>query len=151
MPDALPPLPTDAELRVLRALWGGGPATVRDVQARLNQRPGREAGYTTVLKHLQIMLEKGLVERDESQRAHVYRAATSERSAQRRLVDDLAERAFGGSARKLVQRALSTEQVSAEERDEIRALLDRLGDEDASDDRRSDAASPESDDEEETP
>ena len=126
MTDPTPPLPTDAELRVLRALWSAGPATVREVQERLNERPERDAGYTTVLKQLQIMLDKGLVERDESQRAHVYHAAVEEQSAQRRLVDDLVERAFGGSARKLVQRALDTDQVSSEERAEIQALLNRL-------------------------
>ena len=126
MPASTPPLPTDAELRVLRVLWEEGPATVREVQTRLNRRPQRDAGYTTVLKQLQIMLEKGLVERNESQRAHVYRAAVAEHAAQRRLVGDLVERAFGGSAQKLIQRALAAEQVSSEERAEIRALLDRL-------------------------
>lgn len=121
-----PPLPTDAELRVLRVLWDEGPAPVREVQACLNRVPDHDAGYTTVLKQLQIMLEKGLVRRDESRRAHVYHAVVDEQSAQRRLVGDLMERAFGGSAQKLVQRALSTDTVSAEDRAEIRALLDRL-------------------------
>ena len=133
MPDASLPLPTDAELRVLRVLWNEGPATVREVQACLNRQPQRKAGYTTVLKQLQIMLEKGLVDRDESERAHVYRAAVEQQQAQRRLIGDLAERAFGGSAQRLIQRALSAEQVSETERDEIRTLLDRL-EEEASDD-----------------
>lgn len=119
-----PPTPTDAELAVLRVLWARGPSTVRDVQGRLEG----DAGYTTVLKHLQIMLEKGLVDRDESQRAHVYRAAVAEDATQRRLVRDLRDRAFGGSARQLVMRALSSDDVSREELAEIRRLLDDLED-----------------------
>lgn len=117
-----PPLPTDAELAILRVLWARGPSTVREVQERLDE----PSGYTTVLKLLQIMHEKGLVTRDESQRAHVYTAAVSEEGAQRQLLDDLMSRAFGGSAQKLVMRALSSEGVSAGELEEIRNLLDRL-------------------------
>lgn len=117
-----PPLPTDAELAILRVLWARGPSTVREVQERLDE----PSGYTTVLKLLQIMHEKRLVTRDESQRAHVYTAAVSEERAQRQLLDDLMSRAFGGSARKLVMRALSSEGVSAGELEEIRNLLDRL-------------------------
>lgn len=117
-----PPLPTDAELAILRVLWARGPSTVREVQERLDE----PSGYTTVLKLLQIMHEKGLVTRDESQRAHVYTAAVSEERAQRQLLDDLMSRAFGGSAQKLVMRALSSEGVSAGELEEIRNLLDRL-------------------------
>ena len=126
-----PPLPTDAELSILRVLWQRGPSTVRAVQEQLERK--ERTGYTTVLKLLQIMREKGLVTRDESQRAHVYRAAVGEASAQRRLVDDLLERAFGGSARALVMRALSSERVSAEELDDIRALLNTLEQEDRDD------------------
>lgn len=117
-----PPLPTDAELAILRVLWARGPSTVREVQERLDE----PSGYTTVLKLLQIMHEKGLVTRDESRRAHVYTAAVSEERAQRQLLDDLMSRAFGGSAQKLVMRALSSEGVSAGELEEIRNLLDRL-------------------------
>lgn len=113
-------MPTDTELDLLRVLWTRGPSTVREVQADLDAN----SGYTTVLKHLQIMLEKGLVTRDASQRAHVYRAAVAEDETQRRLVDDLLDRAFGGSARQLVMRALSTDRVSREEIEQIRRLLD---------------------------
>jgi predicted transcriptional regulator len=122
-PDA--PLPTDAELAILRVLWSDGPATVREVKGRLDT----DQGYTTVLKHLQLMLEKGLVHRDESGRAHVYATAIEEADTQRRLVRDLLDRAFGGSARQLVMRALSTEDVSREELDQIRTLLDQIDDE----------------------
>lgn len=117
-------MPTDAELAILRVLWQHGSCTVREVQERLDRDD--PIGYTTVLKLLQIMLEKGLVTRDESQRAHVYAAAVSEPATQRRLLDDLMERAFGGSARRLVMQALDDERVSAGELDEIRALLDQL-------------------------
>jgi predicted transcriptional regulator len=117
-------MPTDAELAILRVLWARGASTVRDVQDHLDR--AEPIGYTTVLKLLQIMLEKGLVSRDESKRAHVYVADVSEPSTQQRLVDDLLERAFGGSAQRLVMQALGSEQVSAEELTEIRALLDQL-------------------------
>lgn len=119
-----PPMPTDAELAILRVLWAHGPVTVREVQERLDR--AEPIGYTTVLKLLQIMLEKELVTRDESQRAHVYAARVSEPSTQQRLVDDLLERAFGGSARRLVMQALGSDHVSADELDDIRALLDQL-------------------------
>ncbi len=123
------PLPTDAELALLHVLWRGGAATVRQVQEGLKQ----PAGYTTVLKLLQIMMEKGLVTRDESQRAHVYAAAVKEEKTQRQLVTDLVRRAFGGSARQLVMQALSAERVSAEELAQIRELLDTLEAEDRHD------------------
>jgi predicted transcriptional regulator len=116
------PLPTDAELAILRVLWTHGPATVRTVQERLDT----DQGYTTVLKHLQLMLEKGLVIRDESGRAHVYASAIEEADTQRRLVRDLLDRAFEGSARQLVMRALATEDVSRDELNEIRDLLDQF-------------------------
>ena len=125
-------MPTDAELAILQVLWTQGPSTVRAVHEQLD-RAG-STGYTTVLKLLQIMLEKGLVTRDESRRAHVYTAAVDESVTQRRLVDDLLERAFGGSAQTLVMRALSADRVSADELDEIRALLDQLEAEETNDD-----------------
>jgi len=128
------PMPTDAELAILRVLWQHGPCTVRDVQERLER--DEPIGYTTVLKLLQIMLDKGLVSRDESQRAHVYAAAVSEPATQQRLVDDLMARAFGGSAQRLVMQALGSERVSADELEEIRALLDQL---EAQDDDGNDA------------
>lgn len=115
-------LPTDAELAILRVLWTHGPGTVREVQDHLDT----DQGYTTVLKHLQIMLEKGLVRRDESGRAHVYAPVPAEADTQRRLVQDLLDRAFEGSARQLVMRALSAEDVTEEELDEIRTLLNQM-------------------------
>ncbi len=120
------PLPTDAELAILRVLWAHGPSTVREVQDRLDT----DQGYTTVLKHLQLMLDKGLVTRDESGRAHVYAPAVQEADTQRRLVDDLLDRAFGGSARQLVMRALATEDVTRDELDQIRDLLAQHDDND---------------------
>jgi predicted transcriptional regulator len=113
--------PTDAELAILNVLWERGPSTVRQVAEVL----GREAGYTTVLKLMQIMTEKGLVTRDEASRTHVYAAAYSEGQTQRQLVSDLLERAFGGSAAKLVFQALATNRATPEELAEIRKLLDK--------------------------
>jgi predicted transcriptional regulator len=120
----LPPRPTDAELAILRVLWSRGPSTVREVQEALSQE--RSAGYTTVLKFLQIMHEKGLVSRNESARSHVYEAAYSQEQTQGQLVGDLLDRAFGGSARQLVLHALSAKQVSSQELAEIRRLLDQI-------------------------
>jgi len=113
--------PTDAELAILRVLWTRGPSTVRQVAEAL----GREAGYTTVLKLLQIMTEKKLVRRDESTRTHVYEAAHTEDQTQRHLVADLLNRVFDGSAAKLVVQALAASKTSPEELAEIRKLLDR--------------------------
>jgi predicted transcriptional regulator len=113
--------PTDAELGILHVLWTRGPSTVRQVAEAL----GREAGYTTVLKLLQIMTEKQLVVRDETARTHVYQAAYTQDQTQRQLVSDLLDRAFGGSAAKLVLQALAANKTSAEELAEIRKLLDK--------------------------
>lgn len=124
-----PPLPTDAELAILRVLWASESATVREVQDRLDT----DQGYTTVLKHLQIMHDKGLVDRDESGRAHVYTPVVAEADTQRRLVDDLLDRAFGGSARQLVMRALSTEDVTENELNQIRTLLGQIDETDHDD------------------
>lgn len=118
------PRPTDAELSILRVLWRTGPATVRQVQEELNAN--QPTGYTTVLKLMQIMTEKGLVERDESQRTHVYRATLPEEETQRQLVNDLMERAFGGSAQQLVLQALSARKASREELSQIRQMLNEL-------------------------
>jgi BlaI family transcriptional regulator, penicillinase repressor len=118
------PRPTDAELAILRVLWRQGPCTVRDVQEDLARV--QPTGYTTALKLLQIMAEKGLVLRDESRRTHVYRASRPEEQTQQQLVGDLLERAFGGSAQKLVMQALASKPASAQELAAIRALLDRL-------------------------
>jgi len=119
-----PPRPTPAELEILRVLWARGPSTVREVQDHLGA--ARAAGYTTVLKLMQIMADKGLVTRDEAARAHVYAARVPETQTQRQLVRDLVDRAFGGSAAKLVVQALSGRRASAEEIERIRQLLDDI-------------------------
>jgi BlaI family penicillinase repressor len=116
------PRPTDAELAILRILWERGPSTVRQVHERLAR--DRQAAYTTALKLLQIMTEKGLVERDERERTHVYKTKLSEDQTQRQLVRDLLDRAFGGSAGKLVMQALATKRASADELREIRKVID---------------------------
>jgi predicted transcriptional regulator len=121
----LTPRPTDAELAILNVLWDRGPSTVRDVHDTLSSQ-AHGTGYTTVLKLLQIMTEKGLVVRDESQRAHIYEARYSEQKTQRQLLADLMERAFGGSPAKLVMQALSSKKASAEELEEIREVLANL-------------------------
>jgi predicted transcriptional regulator len=118
------PRPTDAELAILRVLWDRGPSTVREVHEALSAFQG--SGYTTVLKLLQIMTDKGLVVRDESQRAHVYVPRLSEQRTQRQLLGDLMDRAFGGSSAKLVLQALSGRRATTEELRDIRALLDEL-------------------------
>jgi predicted transcriptional regulator len=112
--------PTDAELAILRVLWTRGPSTVRDVAGAM----GREGAYTTVLKLLQIMTDKGLVRRDESARTHVYEATASADQTQQQLVTDLVNKVFEGSAAKLVMHALATGKASAAELAEIRKLLD---------------------------
>ncbi len=118
-----PPRPTNAELEILRVLWRRGPCTVRAVRASFER--AEPLGYTTVLKLLQIMTEKGLVRRDASLRSHVYSAAVSEASTQRRMVADLVRRAFGGSTLRLLLHALSTQPAPPREVDEIRRLLDQ--------------------------
>ena len=116
------PRPTDAELAILRILWDRGPSTVREVHDALPRE--KPTGYTTVLKLLQIMTEKGLVTRDERTRSHVYRARLSEDTTQRQLVTDLLDRAFGGSAARLVMQALDVSPATAEELKELRRLID---------------------------
>lgn len=118
------PKPTGAELNILRMLWQIGPATVRQISDKLNRT--QKTGYTTVLKLLQIMAEKGLVERDDADRAHVYKAALTEDQTQKQLVSHLLERAFGGSAHRLVMHALSAKKATSQELAEIRRLLDQL-------------------------
>jgi predicted transcriptional regulator len=121
MPGTSLPRPTDAELEILRVLWDLGPSTVRDVHTALEQK--REIGYTTVLKLMQIMAAKGLVERDETARAHVYKARVAREQTQRQMVGDLLDRAFGGSAAKLMMQALSGRKASAEEIAQMRQML----------------------------
>lgn len=118
------PRPTDAELAILRVLWRRGSSTVKDVHEELARRS--PAAYTTTLKQLQIMTDKGLVTRDESQRAHLYTARLPEEQTQSQLVGDLLDRAFEGSASRLVMRALASRPASTEELSEIRRLLDQL-------------------------
>jgi len=118
------PRPTDAELAILRVLWERGASTVREVHDAL--RTTQDTGYTTVLKLMQIMTEKGLVTRDESQRAHVYVARHSQQKMQRQIVADVIDRAFGGSPAKLIMQALSGQKTSTAELNEIRELLAKL-------------------------
>ena len=125
-----PPRPTDAELEILTVLWTRGPSTVRDVHETIIQR--KPAQYTTVLKLMQIMADKGLVKRDESERAHKYEAARSKEKTQRQLAGDLLHRAFEGSAKSLVIGALSAQKASKEELAEMRRLLDEYAKEDKS-------------------
>jgi BlaI family penicillinase repressor len=116
------PKPTEAELELLAALWEKGEATVRELFDGISQ--DRPRGYTSVLKTLQIMTEKGLVERTEQGKAHVYRAAASQSDTQSQLLRDLTTRLFAGSAAQLAMHALSMETVDADELGEIRRLID---------------------------
>jgi len=123
-PDRKDSVPTDAEIRILRVLWAKGPTTVRDVHEVLNAE--RPTAYTTTLKLMQIMLDKGLVTRDETERTHVYSAAVAEKQTQRTATADLLGRLFGGSAAALMQQALSVKPSSREELRQIREMLDAL-------------------------
>ena len=116
--------PTDRELTILRILWDNGPSTVRQVNEAMNK--DEDTGYTTTLKLMQIMTEKGLLHRDDSQFKHIYKTALTEERTQKQLVGDLLERAFSGSAEKLVMRALSAKKVSAKELARIRKILDEF-------------------------
>jgi len=116
------PRPTDAELEILTVLWSRGPATVRDVHETITSR--RPTQYTTVLKQMQVMAEKGLVLRNEDQRAHVYEAARPREWTQRQLAGDMLQRAFNGSAKSLMIGALSSRKASKAELAELRGLLD---------------------------
>jgi len=116
--------PTDAELEILRVLWKSGPCTVRDVHAVLSA--DRDGGYTTVLKVMQIMLEKGLVTRDDSQKSHVYAAAAEQSRTQKQLVDGLLDKGFNGAADQLVLQALNSRKLSAEEIAAVREMLDQM-------------------------
>jgi len=121
MPETLP-RPTDAELEILTVLWSRGPSTVRDVHETICKR--KPTQYTTVLKMLQIMSEKGLVRRDDKQRAHIYEAARPREWTQRQLAGDLLQRAFAGSAHNLMMGALSARKASKQELADLRKLLD---------------------------
>jgi predicted transcriptional regulator len=116
------PIPSNAELEILRILWKRGPSTVRDVHDELKRE--KDVGYTTVLKIMQVMADKGIVTRDESERSHVYAPAVEEKSIKRRLVSELLDKAFDGSAAQLVMQALSDKRASPEDIRKIRKLLD---------------------------
>jgi predicted transcriptional regulator len=116
--------PTSAELEILNALWRNGPSTVNEVQAVLAR--GDRVAYTTVLKQLQIMFEKGLVKRDDSSRPHVFRAAVAEAQVKRRVITDLLDQVFEGSAMSLVMQALSVTRATPEELQRLRELLDEM-------------------------
>src|SRR5213595_661787 len=121
---AKPIRPTKLELAILKVLWEAGPRSVREIHKILDE--SKPTGYTTVLKMLQIMTEKGLVERDESVRPQIYRAKHSQEQTQRHLVRDLVQRAFGGSVKALVMQALASKKSSAKDLDAIEKLLDRI-------------------------
>ena len=116
--------PTKVELSILQVLWEKGPGSVREIQARLSVT--KETGYTTALKMLQIMTEKGLVERDETVRPQIYRARFSQEKTQKQLLHDLLQRAFGGSVKALVMQAISGRKSSPEDLEAIEKLLDRF-------------------------
>jgi BlaI family transcriptional regulator, penicillinase repressor len=118
------PRPTDAELEILTVLWSRGPSTVREIHETISRR--KPAQYSTILKFMQIMAEKGLVRRNEKQRAHVYEAAQSKEWTQQRLAGDLLQRAFGGSAANLMMGALSSRKASKQELAELRKLLEEF-------------------------
>jgi BlaI family penicillinase repressor len=117
------PLPTEAELEILQALWENGPQTVREVHEALHVK---QIGYTTVLKQMQLMVEKGLLTRNERYRSHLYAAKHPRERTQQRLITNLVQRAFSGSAKSLVLGALSAKPVSKAERAEIRAMLEQF-------------------------
>jgi BlaI family transcriptional regulator, penicillinase repressor len=116
------PRPTDAELEILRIIWSRGPSTVREVFDEMAK--ARNAGYTTVLKFMQIMMEKGLLKRTEAHRVHMYEATVPQEQTQRQLVRDLTDRAFGGSPSSLVMQALAAKPASKEDLAQIRMMLD---------------------------
>lgn len=117
------PRPTEAELELLNILWENGPATVRDLHQTISVK--RAIGYTSVLKLLQIMTDKGLVEREESGKAHIYRPVGTRQQTQSQMVRDISERVFAGSAAALAMHALSTQPVSDQELDELRRLIEQ--------------------------
>jgi predicted transcriptional regulator len=127
MADRPTPRPTDAELAILNVLWEHGPCTVREVHDALSSM--QDSGYTTTLKLMQIMTDKGLVVRDESNRAHIYSPRSSAQKTQRQLLGDLIDRAFGGSPAQLVMQALSATKASTEELSAIRQMLDQMEEE----------------------
>jgi len=118
------PQPTDSELQILQLLWQYGASSVRNINDVLNEK--REVGYTTTLKMMQIMREKELVLRDDSQRTHIYSAAIKEQDTQKRLLDNFVESAFRGASMKMVMQALGNHEASEEELSEIKALIESI-------------------------
>lgn len=116
------PSPTESELAILNVLWNEGPSTVHEVRHTLD----RDAGYTTVLKLMQIMFEKGLVDRQKEGRAHRYHPLVERENMQRSLLDEFTNRLFGGSMGQLIQRAITSEDLDREEIDEIKHLLEKM-------------------------
>jgi len=119
--------PTDSELEILQVLWERGPSTVRQVHEQISQQ--REVGYTTILKLMQIMTEKGLAGRNTDQRTHIYRAAVTEAQTQQTLLRRFLDTTFRGSASKMVMQALGNRDTSPEELEEIKAFIERMEDE----------------------
>jgi len=115
-------IPSDAEFGILTVLWRSGPSTVREVHEAL----AKDTGYTSTLKQMQVMHEKGLLRRSERYRSHLYEAAVSREEAQARFAGDLLHRVFEGSARNLVLGALTAQRASAEDLDEIRRMFDKF-------------------------
>jgi len=126
MKHSSPLKPTEAELEVLQILWAKGPSSVRFVNDFLNSR--REVGYTTTLKIMQIMADKGLVSRNTESRTHIYEAAINEEATQKQLLKNFVDAAFRGSAMKLVVQALGNHRASEEELEEIKALIEKIED-----------------------
>lgn len=118
------PKPTESELEILMILWAHGPSSVRFVNDQLNEE--REVGYTTTLKLMQIMVDKGLAKRDTTTRTHIYHAAVSEADTQKRLLKKFVDSTFRGSAMKMVMQALGNHQASKEELDEIKAMIEQM-------------------------
>ncbi|MGD1842763.1 MAG: BlaI/MecI/CopY family transcriptional regulator [Thermonemataceae bacterium] len=118
--------PTDSELDILQVLWQHGASSVRFVNEQINEKLEKKVGYTTTLKLLQILHEKGIVKRDESAKSHLYEAAISEQATQQALLDKFLNVTFKGSARDLVMQALGNKKTSKEELEEIRQFLDKL-------------------------
>lgn len=124
MPPTASPFPTASELEILQVVWQRGPSTVREVFNTLSAE--REIGYSTVLKFMQIMTDKGTLVRDDSVRPQIYRAAKPQKQVQQGILKDLVARAFGGSSASLVMQALADKKATADERRQIRELLDSL-------------------------
>jgi BlaI family transcriptional regulator, penicillinase repressor len=116
--------PTEKELAILKVLWSNGPYTVRQVNEQINKK--KQTGYTTTLKLMQIMTDKGLLVRDDSEFKHIYKPAVSAEKTEKQIVSDMLDNVFAGSAANLVMRALSAKHVTAEELKKIRQLLDQM-------------------------